>query len=150
MSKLVVLRLDGNSETSGFQVTLAIGEDGTLPTVELPGQLPPNPELASHVQHHWQDYRLLGTPSRIKPKKITYEGSVNNPIQDCKDSAIELRSRLRLWLDSESFRPLDRQLRTQLSPNEEIRFLIRTEEPSLQKLPWQEWDFFEHYPLAEV
>jgi CHASE2 domain-containing sensor protein len=151
MSKLVVLRLDGNSETSGFQVTLAIGEDGALPTMELPGQLPPNPELASHVQHHWQDkYRPLGAPSRINPKKITYEGSVNNPIQGCKDSAIELRSRLRSWLDSKSFRPLDRQLRTQLSPNEEIRFLIRTEEPSLQKLPWQEWDFFEHYPLAEV
>ncbi|MBD1867283.1 hypothetical protein H6F95_08215 [Cyanobacteria bacterium FACHB-471] len=31
-----------------------------------------------------------------------------------------------------------------------IRFLIRTDDLSLQKLPWHEWDFLERYPKAEV
>jgi Protein of unknown function (DUF1822) len=30
------------------------------------------------------------------------------------------------------------------------RFLIRTNDLNLQKLPWHEWDFFERYPKAEV
>jgi tetratricopeptide (TPR) repeat protein len=151
MGKLVVLRLDGNFETLGFRVTLTIAQEGALPEVELTGYLPNSPELAAHLQHHWQEnYRRLGAPSRIKPKKINYGGSVNDLIQECAESAKELRVRLISWLDSESFRAIDRRLREELNRDDAIRFLIRTEDKELQKLPWQAWDFFERYPKAEV
>lgn len=159
MEKLVELRLDGDSDALGFQVTLRIRQAGnylqdsyTSPSeIEVTGYLPPSPELATQLQHHWQEnYRSLGAPYRIKPKKITYDGSVNAHVQECKESAQKLRSHLTTWLDSESFRPINNHLREELNRDEKIRFLIRTENQQLKKLPWHLWDFFERYRQAEV
>jgi CHASE2 domain-containing sensor protein len=86
---------------------------------------------------------------RIKPKKITHKGSLNQRIERCRKSAQQLRDRLNTWLNSPGFRSLDRRLREELSRDEEIRVLISTEDGDLQKLPWQEWEFFESYPQAE-
>ncbi|HEY9631771.1 MAG TPA: CHASE2 domain-containing protein [Coleofasciculaceae cyanobacterium] len=149
--KLVVLRLDGDSFQQGFWVTLSIGEEGERPSIEMTGHLPPAPDLATYLQHHWQEkYRSVGAPYRIKPTEIVYDGSVNKRLKECQESASELRSRLKTWLECESFRPIDKRLREELHRDEAIRVLIRTEDPQLQKLPWQEWDFFERYPKAEV
>jgi CHASE2 domain-containing sensor protein len=151
MGKLVVLRLDGDALEQGFRVTLAIAQDGTShPAIEMTGYLPPAPELATHLQNHWfQKYRSLAAPYRIKPISITYDGSVN-PRSECIESANELRSRLIAWLDSDSFRCIDRRLREELNRDETIRFLIRTDDKHLQKLPWHLWDLIERYPKAEV
>ncbi len=159
MGKLVVLKLDGDSFQQGFRVTLSIGEEDDAggvaytvhPEVEMTGYLPPAPELANHLQDHWLiKYRSVGAPYRIKPKEIVYDGSVNDRLKECHESANELRSRLTAWLDSESFRPLDKRLREELNRDEAIRVLIRTENQQLQKLPWHLWDLFERYPKAEV
>ena len=151
MGKLVVLRLEGTARQQGFRVNLAIGEEGTRPAVELNGYLPPVPDLFDRLQHHWQqNYRTLGAPYRIKLEKVVYGGSLNKKVQMCNQSAEELRDRMRLWLDSEPFRLLDKRLREELSRDEIIRVLIRTEEAQLKKLPWHLWDFFERYPNAEV
>jgi hypothetical protein len=147
VSKLVVLRLDGNLQQQGFRATLTIGEEGDRPSIEITGDLPPAPELVANLQYHWfKQYRSLGAPYRIKPRRIVYEGSLN----ECQQSAVVLRDRLAVWLNCESFRLLDRRLREALNPDEEIRFLIRTEDRELQKLPWHLWDFFERYPKAEA
>jgi CHASE2 domain-containing sensor protein len=167
MGKLVVLKLYGDLFQQGFWVTLVIRpesdrESGTCypraenvnnsyPVIEVTGSLPPQPELATHLQHHWQErYRRLGVASRITPQEIIYDGSVNDWCQECQESATEIRSLLRAWLDSEPFRPIDRRLREELNRNEVIRFLISTDDEYLQKLPWHLWDFFERYPKAEV
>lgn len=150
-TKLVVLKLDGDLNRHGFRVTLEIGEEGECPKIEMAGNLPPDPELATHLERHWQEkYRRLGAPYRIKPQQITYDGSVNDRFQQCKESAKELRDRLTAWLDSESFHPIKKRMWVALNPGEVIRFLIRTEDKHLQKLPWHLWDFFEDYPLAEL
>jgi CHASE2 domain-containing sensor protein len=149
--KLVVLRLDGDSFGQRFRVTLSIGDEGELPSIEMAGYLPPVPDLASYLQYHWQEkYRSIAAPYRIKPKEMVYDGSVSKRLKDCEESANELRERLTAWLDSESFRPLDKRLREELHRDEAIRVLIRTDNHHLQKLPWHLWDFFEHYPKAEV
>jgi hypothetical protein len=157
MDKLVVLELEGNLQTLGFQVTLEIHSDVGLHPGKIKGHLPPEPELATHLQHHWQEkYRSLGQPIRLEPclritgQRIIYKGSINQRIAECKESALELRDRLRAWLDSEAFRGIDRRLREELNRDEAIRFLIRTEDKQLHKLPWHEWDFFERYPKAEI
>lgn len=152
MKKLVDLRLDGDTK-SGFRVILTIREEAnfTNPTMEITGYLPPSPELVEELQNHWQvKYRNLGAPYRIKPKKITYDGSVNKRIQECKESEQKLRSHLTSWLDSQAFIPINNRLREELNREETIRFLIRTENQQLQKLPWHLWDFFERYRNAEV
>ncbi|WP_249070885.1 CHASE2 domain-containing protein [Argonema antarcticum] len=150
MVKLVVLKLDGDLERNGFRVSLEIGWESRRPEIEIAGQLPPDPDLLVCLERWQQNYRSVGAPYRIKPKKITYDGSVNKRIEQCHQSAQELRLRLSAWLDSEDFRPIDRRLREELSREEAIRLLIRTEDSHLQKLPWHLWDFFERYPLAEV
>ena len=156
MGKLVVLRLDGDTFEQGCHVTLQIeeeGEDAAAHTVvEMTGYLPPAPELTTYLQHHWQQkYRCLGAPYRLEPIGITYGGSVNpQRISECQESAEELRSRFTTWLDSELFRTIDRRLREELNRDEIIRFLIRTDNLHLQKLPWHLWELIERYPNAEV
>jgi CHASE2 domain-containing sensor protein len=167
MGKLVVLKLDGDLFQQGFWVTLTISSEGdresrigypsaeninnSYPEIEITGYLPPQPELAAHVQDHWQErYRRIGGAYRITPQEIVYDGSVNDWFQECQESATELRSLLGAWLDSEPFRRIDKILREELNRNEVIRFLIRTDDEYLQKLPWHLWDFFERYPKAEV
>ncbi|MEW6496711.1 MAG: CHASE2 domain-containing protein [Cyanobacteriota bacterium] len=156
MGKLVVLRLDGETLEQGCRVTLQIEEDGenaaAHTVVEMTGYLPPAPELATYLEHHWQQkYRCLGAPYRLEPIGITYGGSVNQQrISECQESAEELRSRFTAWLDSELFRTIDKHLREELNRDETIRFLIRTDNSHLQKLPWHLWDLIERYPNAEV
>jgi len=151
MDKLVVLELEGNLQALGFRATLEIQSEGSLHPIKFTGNLPPEPELAIHVKHHWnENYRSLVAPLRLEVQGIIHRGSINQRIAECRESALELRLRLRAWLDSEAFRDIDRRLREQLNPDAAIRFLIRTEDKQLHKLPWQEWDFFERYPKAEI
>ncbi len=160
MGKLVVLRLDGELFKQGFGVTLTIKSDGTPSNTnrnasyletEIIGYLPPQPQLSNHLQTHWlQKYRSIGSPYRIKPLEIIYEGSVNDRFRECQESATELRSLFLAWLNSEAFRDIDKGLREELNRSEIIRVLIRTEDEQLQKLPWHLWDFFEHYSKAEL
>lgn len=151
MEKLVVLRLDSEPEAPIVRVNLTIESQDKRPWIEMTGSLPRSIELSTHTKEHWQDkYRSLGAPYRIRPKNILYDGSVNARLNECKKSATKLREMFQAWLDSESFRPIDKRLRAELSPDEEIRFLIRTKDQQLQKLPWHLWDFFEHYPHAEI
>jgi CHASE2 domain-containing sensor protein len=151
MGKLVVLRLDGDSQQQGYRANLAIGEEDSRPLIEIAGYLPPAPELATHLQLHWLGtYRNLAAPYRLESISVHYGGSLNQRITECQESAQKLCEQLTVWLNSESFLPIDRCLREELNRDEVIRFLIRTDDQQLHKLPWQEWDFFERYPKAEI
>jgi CHASE2 domain-containing sensor protein len=57
---------------------------------------------------------------------------------------------LNAWLRADTFRPIERQLRSQFSPTEEIRVMIATDDDLVRRLPWPCWDFFKDYPLAEM
>jgi CHASE2 domain-containing sensor protein len=147
--KLVVLKLNGNLEQHGFQVTLEIGLEGKRPHAEVTGMLPPAPELLACLDQWQKQYGSLGMPTRIRPKEIIYEGSIGR-FEICRQMANRLRDRLNSWLESESFRPLDKRLREELSRHEPIRVLLRTQDRQLHKLPWCLWDFIDRYPQAEV
>jgi CHASE2 domain-containing sensor protein len=147
--KLAVLKLDGDLHQQGFRVTVEIGLEGDRPRTEIAGSLPPAPELAAHLERWQKKYRSLGMPTRIKPKEIIYEGSIDR-FESCRQVTKQLRDRLNLWLESESFRPVDKRLREELSRHEPIRILIRSQDRQIHKLPWSLWDFIERYPQAEV
>jgi CHASE2 domain-containing sensor protein len=146
--KLVILKLDGDFQ-QGFRVTLEIGLEDSRPVIEVSGELPPAPELAAALTQWQQDYRRLGVVNRIKPQEIIYDGSLKR-LEDCRRSAHQLRDRLLHWLESDSFRIIDRRLRESLSLNESIRVIIRTQNQQLRRLPWSSWDFIERYTNAEL
>ncbi len=151
MSKSVVLRLEGDFETQGFTVTLEIRSASGQTLLEKQGSLPANKALAQYLREHWQEkYRCLAAPYRIKPQAIIRKSSVHKRIQDCQDSAKNLRDHIRSWLDSDTFRVIDKRLRTELNREEEIQVLVRTNNPDLKKLPLHLWDFFDFYKKAEI
>jgi CHASE2 domain-containing sensor protein len=154
MDKLVILELEGEFDVAGFRATLEIcteQQQTQQQVLKAKGYLPAAPDVAMQIQRHWhQNYRSLGMPARIKGHKIIHKGSLNRRIAECRQSAEVLCDRFQSWLNSESFQSIDRRLRENLNRDDRIRFLIRTDDLNLQKLPWHEWNFFERYPKAEV
>ncbi|MDJ0616524.1 MAG: CHASE2 domain-containing protein [Calothrix sp. MO_192.B10] len=159
MEKLVILKFDGDWQQQGFRVDLTISkrveESGSHsrfnPLQEITRSLPANPELAALLHQHWQEkYRNLGAPYRLEPGNIQYDGSVNHLVDECKQSAHQVCDRINNWLKSEQFSDIKEKLLRNLSPDETTRFLIRTKDELLQKLPWQEWDLIKGFPKAEV
>lgn len=148
VGKLVVLKLDGDSSEYGFRATLEISSEGDRPSIEVTGKLPPAPELSTNLSQWQEIYRSLGQQNRIEPIEMTFGGSVNN-LEVCRQSASTLRDCMKAWLDSQSFHPINKALDRELSIDEPIRFLIRTQDRYLRHLPWHYWDFFEHYSQAE-
>ncbi|MEH2002265.1 MAG: CHASE2 domain-containing protein [Nostoc sp.] len=150
MRKLVVLKLDGDLHL-GVQVTLEIGEEGKRPTTETTGKLPPNLDMATAIDQWQFTYRSLWKFTRIKAKKIIYDGSISQRRKECDTKASEVREYLNNWLLSESFRPVREKWLKHLMPDEEIRVLIRTHCLQLKKLPWHLWDLVDRdYLKAEV
>lgn len=150
MSKVVVLKLEGDLEQHGFRVVLEIGLEGDRPLMEVPGALPPNPGLLTQLQAWQQTYRGLKTASRIMPQEILYGGSIQR-LEQCRQASDALRDRFTDWLESSpTFYPIDRRLREALSVDDQIRVLIRTLNPTIRQLPWHLWEFLDRYPYAEV
>lgn len=145
--KLVVLKLGPGSFQQGFPVVLQLGWEGERPTLELPGKLPPAPDLPGLYQQWQAAYRQMRVPSRLEA-----QAQVTNVswVSDCQDSAKMLCDRINHWLAQPSFQPIHSKLLEQLSPAETIRVVLQTQEPILQRLPWHQWDFFQRYPQAEL
>ena len=163
MTKLVIFRPVGDLETQGYSVHLSIQEVTEIANsdryvvqtlLDTTASRPPNPQLATHLNQHWlENYRPLGFPTRkleLETIEIDYEGSLQQRLQQCQSSAKTLSNSLQQWLNAPEFYHLNLQLREKLHPNDTIHFLLRTQDPQLLKLPWQTWDFFQHYPQAEI
>ena len=148
MGKLVVLKLGDGSFEQGFSLTLQIGEDERHPWLEIIGRLPPMPEIPQCYSDWCQTYRGLGLRSRLEASAAQITNV--SQIEICCHAAEILRDRLNTWLYSESFRPLREKLLEQLSPTDEIRLIIQTENIWLRRLPWHLWDFCDRYPKAEI
>ncbi|NEP13844.1 MAG: CHASE2 domain-containing protein [Symploca sp. SIO2C1] len=151
MGKLVILKLgDGNFE-QGFTVTLQMGEDGELFSLEITGKLPPAPEIRQYYNGWVESYEGLGLQSRLeKPATQVTNVSLKSIKKDCLNAANALQERFNSWLRSESFSPIREKLLEQLIPADEIRLIIQTENIWLRKLPWHLWDLCDRYPKIEI
>jgi WD40 repeat protein/energy-coupling factor transporter ATP-binding protein EcfA2 len=79
------------------------------------------------------------------------EGGTTNVSQfSFEELCQQFQSGINDWLRSESFLNIDRQVRSQLDPTDEIRVIIATNDELLRRLPWQQWEFFRDYPRAEM
>jgi tetratricopeptide (TPR) repeat protein len=151
MAKLVVLKLTGNLE-SGFQIAIEMGEDGQQPKLKMDSALPANPELAEQSHQHWNNtYRHLGHSSRIKRPEVIYGGHLNPQIQACQESAKQLEQHLNEWLSSASFQNVREEWRDFVRKHEDVRVLVQTKDPSVEKLPWHSWNLLKcDYEKAEI
>ena len=151
MSRVVILKFNGDMESKGFQVTLEISREGQYPAISEEGLLPANLELTEHLLQWKMDYARLTLAARsIKPYKIQVDGSIHPLLGSCTHSANQLTDAFQRWLRTESFRDLEMHLRRVLSPDDLIRILVRGNDIRLQSLPWHVWPLIEEYPHAEV
>ncbi len=152
MKKLVVLKLDGDFN-QGFRVSLEIGEDGNRADFELSDdrlKLPPIPKLLDIYQDWCRSYRGLGG-HRIKAKKGQISNVKFTSLKEvCQTKADRIKRIFTNWLKADSFYQIKEECLIHLSPDDEIRFIIRTTEFQLRKLPWHLWNLFDSYPDAEI
>ncbi|GET44333.1 CHASE2 domain-containing protein [Microseira wollei] len=150
MSRLVVLNLANGDLYNGFPaVSAQVWNYGARLPMRCTGCLPAAPEI-SKLYRSWQLlYEALCC--RLCPRIEIEVTDVTNVSQiEFRDLCQQLSNKINIWLNSESFRNIDQRLRTQLDPDEEIRFIIETNDNLLRRLPWHLWKFFEDYPKAEI
>jgi len=145
--KLVVLTIGEGDFTSGFPVTSLIQTNEHPLPMTFTGKLPPEPK----IPHLYQQWRQLYRSQRWFGRITFDEESVTNFSQQELDFyARELEECLNNWLNSQSFRTIERELRSKLIPTEEVPVIVQTKDIQVQQLPWHLWDFFDHYQQAEV
>jgi CHASE2 domain-containing sensor protein len=152
MGKLVVLSLGpGNLQTGFDAVTAQLWEPEHPQPMKSRGSLPPAPGLAD-LYRGWQLlYLALSDCLNLHPRlEVQTAGITNVSEVDFQALCQQLQTQLNLWLNSEAFHNIDQQLRTYLSPTDEIQLILETSDPLLWRLPWHLWSFFENYPHAEV
>ncbi len=160
MSQLVVINLGNGDWHQGCDIVTAqlwVGDE--LTPMQVTGSLPAAPEFGSlyprwqrlyealYAHRGWRKLRAAETLIEIEEDE--------NFITDVSETAFnsvcqELQNSLNGWLNSDSFRGIDRQLRTRFAPTNELRVIIIAATHDLLKLPWHRWQFFEDYPYAEL
>jgi CHASE2 domain-containing sensor protein len=162
MGKQIFLNLGSGNLQQGFPFVTARLQEG-LKTREYAGSLPAARNLVDTYRRWQLLYDLLYKSRSFNIRSSTYESNDEDDDicideadithvseADFADVCRELQQNLNRWLDSEEFRPLERQLRKQLHPDDEISLIVQTEDNHLRKLPWYVWQFFNDYPKAEV
>ncbi len=122
--------------------------------LQLSGSLPAAPELA-RLYGEWRSVyqglsQRLALRRGLRAIEVEPEGITHVSPAALEQVSRQLKQALDHWLESESFRLVDRRLRTQLAPTDEIRLIVETADPLLRRFPWHLWQFFGDYPLAEV
>lgn len=161
MSRLVVLSLSQGNLQDGFPaVTVQLGEADNPYRMKFTASLPAAPEI-SELYRNWRSLYLVFCQRlslRLGIEEIEEvgdfeieEGYVTNVSEvDIRELSQQLSQKINAWLKSPEFRKIDQQLRTQLRPSEEIRFIVETNDNLLRRLPWHLWNFFDDYPYGEV
>jgi ABC-type phosphate transport system substrate-binding protein len=140
--KAVLLTLDGSLE-EGFFCRLAIRDATQRTEVETIGKLPENLEI-KRLYQDWRDlynYHIHLDASIIRGPRL---GVVAQETTNVSDVVVRqaLVDCLNGWLDSNSFRAIERELLRGLT-EQPMRFIIQSEERNLWRLPWREWSLLE-------
>jgi branched-chain amino acid transport system substrate-binding protein len=153
MVKLIVFEIGEGNFEQGFPVIVRIGEDGQRHSAEITSEqfptFPPAPDIPERYQNWRSTYCKLGHVQRIilPPSQITNVSSR----EECDNAASALVSSLNNWLNQPSVLQLERLLLHKVNESEKVRFIIKTQNPWLRRLPWHLWDFFQTcFPQSEI
>lgn len=168
----MILNLGKGDWQQGLPVVMMqLWDNNQTTPIQVIGSLPPNPELAL-LYERWQGLYAALYAHRSWRSVRTFDNQVDNQVDDQVDDQVfeieddrtyitnvseaefqrtckALEQHLNHWLNHDSFRVIDRQLRTRLTPADEIRVIISAENRQLLRLPWHLWQFFADYPRAE-
>ncbi|WP_299488229.1 CHASE2 domain-containing protein [Acaryochloris sp. IP29b_bin.137] len=151
MDKLVVLRVGEGHFTQGFSVIFQVGLEGDRPSAETNGSLPAAPDIPEHYQAWLTAYLNLGLTTRLEaPKQQITNVAWKELRSQCEQAAETLQIRLNQWLLAESFRPVRDKWLEQLSPDDQIRIILQTDNRQLQRLPWHQWELLNRYAKCEI
>ena len=149
MRKRVVITLMEGSFEQGFPALLQISEYNALTRtdIQIPGQLPANPNIPKQFRNWQLAYRQIVMPHsriRAKPAQVTNIS--------CSQLGNQLVNSLNDWLNSGSrdWQKIRQGLQINLNQTDEVEILIQTNNLLLRQLPWHQWDFFKFYTKAEI
>ncbi len=159
MSKTVVINLGNGDLNNGFpSVRVQIRSAKHLLPEQFVGSLPADPYLVE-LYRNWRSIYLavcsrqsLRSQGLDEDDKLEIEagGITNVSLLDFDEICQQLQDNINTWLKSTEFLTIERKLRSQLNPAEEIRVILETNDYNLRRLPLQSWDFFKDYPKAEL
>ncbi|WP_414587221.1 eIF2A-related protein, partial [Scytonema sp. PCC 10023] len=159
MSKSVVISLGSGDLNNGFpNVTARLWSSGNSFPQQFIGSLPAAPSLVELCQNWQLNYKNVCGRQHLRSLlmedddelEIDEGGITNVSVVGFYDVCQKLQENINNWLKSFEFLNIERQLRSQLNPAEEIRVIIETNNDLLRRLPWHRWDFFNDYPQAEM
>jgi CHASE2 domain-containing sensor protein len=158
MSKTVVLNLGSGNLNSGFShITARLWTDQHPHAEQMVGNLPAAPELI-RCYRIWQstylalcDRRVIRSAAEATGELEIDDSGITQVSQlSFQELSQQIQQQINVWLRSEGFFAIERQLRSQLNPGDEIRVIFEANNDLLQRLPWHCWDFFRDYPQAEM
>ena len=159
MYKTVVINVGSGNLYDGFpRITAQLWTAADSFPEQFVGSLPPDPSLIE-LCHHWQlSYRCLCYRLPVRSMRlvdddvfeIDEDGITNVSQSDFDTLCQQLRASFNTWLNSREFLNIERQLRSQLAPTEDIRVIIETDNEWLWRLPWHQWDWLQDYPRADI
>lgn len=149
MDRRVTLKLNDGSLSTGFSVTLLMGDRGPMPSVDIAGRLPAAPDLQALYQQWQQSYLRLGEVTRLEPVAIAYPKNVSL-IGDCNELANRLCAAFNQWLQADSFRAIRDKLLERLNVADTVRLILQTKPGVVQRLPWHLWELCDRYPKLEI
>lgn len=158
MSKSVVISLGSGDLNNGFpNVTARLWSSGNSFPQQFIGSLPAAPSLVELCQNWQLNYKNVCGRQHLRSLlveddelEIDEGGITNVSVVGFHDVCQKLQKDINHWLKSFDFINIERQLRSQLNPAEEIRVIIETNNDLLRRLPWHRWEFFNDYPQAEM
>ncbi|MBF2029824.1 MAG: CHASE2 domain-containing protein [Oscillatoriales cyanobacterium C42_A2020_001] len=157
MSYLVVLNLGKGDWQSGLPTVIAQLWDSQSSTpMQFTGSLPPTLELKELYQQWQAVYEAVYANLGWRRSRSTFEIEVDETDlthvshEEFRALCQQLQQTMNRWLNAEAFRNIDRQLRTRLTPDQELRLIVVADDPALLRLPWCLWSLLEDYPRAEI
>ena len=159
MCNTVVISLGNGDLAEGFPTVTARLWDNRHPRAEqFMGSLPALPDLAASYRIWQSTYRALCDRRSIRSALEAAEdeleiatGGITNVSQvSFQALSQQLQQQLNDWLQSEGFRHIEQQLRSQLHPDAEIRVIFEVNDDLLHRLPWHCWHLLRDYANAEV
>jgi serine/threonine protein kinase/CHASE2 domain-containing sensor protein len=117
------------------------------------GYLPVSPQLIA-LHQKWRS-QYLSMSQSWRSSLLAHKGVVSVfrssfSLRDFEYCSDRLTWELNQWLKSEGFRSIDQQLRTHLKPEDEIHFILESNQLEIRRLPWSTWSFLKDYPRSEI
>ncbi|MFB2892340.1 ABC transporter substrate-binding protein [Aerosakkonemataceae cyanobacterium BLCC-F50] len=159
MTKVVVFRIATGDFEQGFPLNLEIRENGRLCAPEVSGFLAPAPDLLQYYEEWQQAYydwledpnsRSWGRQFNVPPQSNTNFSSEDSR-ERVRNAADNLEQEFNNWLNNSPLASIREELLQTVRRDESVKFFIHTNNPELQKLPWELWSFLrERYGHPEV